>query len=378
MKLLFIITDLLTGGAEMMLLKLLSRIDRSLFECRVISLEDLGTIGPRIGALGIPVLEIGMQPRSLDVSRWLLLAREIHAFNPSIVQTWMYHADLLGGVAAKLAGVPCIIWNVRHSNLNPNLNKLHTRLAARFCAGLSHWIPTRILTNSGVAAQVHQALGYDASRMLTIPNGFETDRFKPDAASRAAFRNELGLPVDAPLIGLVGRYDRQKNHFGFLRAAEIVAQEHPAVHFVLCGRGVDANNGQLTSRVGCNGLRERFHLLGERSDMPRVTAALDIACSSSFGEAFPNAIGEAMACGVPCVVTDVGDSAILVGNTGRVVPPRDDCGLARAILGLMEMPEGERQVLGLRARQRIIDNYSLDSVVRQYEMLYESVVGRRI
>jgi glycosyltransferase involved in cell wall biosynthesis len=210
---------------------------------------------------------------------------------------------------------------------------------------------------------------------LIIPNGFETGLFKPDAASRAKFRNELGLAIETPLVGLIGRYDPQKNHFGFLGAAATVAQEFPDAHFVLCGPGVDVQNGELTSRVGDSGFKERIHLLGERPDMPSITAALDIACSSSLGEAFPNVIGEAMACGVPCVVTDVGDSAAIVGSTGKVVPPGDDLALARAVLGLLAMPDAERKALGLRARQRVIDNYSLDQVVRQYELLYESLVG---
>jgi glycosyltransferase involved in cell wall biosynthesis len=378
MKVLFIITNLLTGGAEMMLLKLLSRIDRSHFQCRVISLVSLGTIGPRIEATGIPVLEIGMQPGWVDMTRWLHLVKEIHAFKPAIVQTWMYHANLLGGAAAKLAGTPHVVWNLRHCNLDPSLNKLHTRLTARFCAGLSHWIPTRILSNSGVSAEVHQLLGYDGRRMLIIPNGFEIDRFKPDIASRVAFRNELGLTPHTPLIGLMGRYDAQKNHAGFLRAAAIIARERSDVRFVLCGRGVDVHNRQLASIIGDNGLERRLHLLGERSDMQFVTAALDIACSSSLGEAFPNTVGEAMACGVPCVVTDVGDSAVIVGNTGSVVPPRDDRAFARAVLGLLDMPEKERRDLGARARQRIVDNYSLDHVVREYEMLYESLVQGKL
>jgi glycosyltransferase involved in cell wall biosynthesis len=191
-------------------------------------------------------------------------------------------------------------------------------------------------------------------------------------------REELGISQEALLIGLVGRFDPQKDHRNFVEAAARLRTDCPQVHFLLCGDGVNWNNAELTGWIGEAGLRQQFHLLGRREDMPRLTAALDISStSSSYGEGFPNVIGEAMACGVACAITDVGDSAFIVGETGLVVPPRDPEALAQAWKKLIEMgPEG-RQKLGETARKRILENFSLPDIVARYEALYKEVVRRK-
>ena len=214
--------------------------------------------------------------------------------------------------------------------------------------------------------------------MMVIPNGFDLAAFKPDAKARTAVREELGISQEALLIGLVGRFDPQKDHRNFVAAAARLRAYCPQVHFLLCGDGVNWNNAELTGWIGEAGLRQQFHLLGRREDMPRLTAALDISStSSSYGEGFPNVIGEAMACGVACAITDVGDSAFIVGETGLVVPPRDPEALAHAWKKLIEMgPEG-RQKLGETARKRILENFSLPDIVARYEALYKEVVRRK-
>lgn len=377
MKVVQIITGLSTGGAEMMLLKLLERLDPVRFSPQVISLTSLGEIGPRIQALGITVEALGMRsgrlPNPITFAR---LVQRLKALKPDVVQTWMYHADLVGGLAARLAGVPAIAWNVRHSNLSRDMNKWTTRAVVHFCAKISRWTPDRIVCNSQTSRSIHIDTGYHPDRFVVLPNGFNLNRFCPDPSARATVRQELGIPEMTPLIGLIARFDSQKNHRGFLEAAGQLHLQWRDVHFLLVGAGVDQSNPAIREWVERYGVDEITHLLGLRQDIPRLTAALDIASSSSYGEAFPNVIGEAMACGVPCVVTDVGDSAYIVGDTGQVVAPGDMTGLAVAWAQLLAMPDTERQALGERARARIVEHFEIGAVVKRYEAFYEELAGR--
>lgn len=378
MKVIFLITGLDTGGAETMLLKLLERLDRQRFSPHVISLTSLGDVGPRIQALGIGVEALGMKRGRPSVSAFVKLIRRLRALRPDVVHTWMYHADLLGGLAARIAGVPAVGWAIRHSNLDADKTKYSTRWVVRLCAVLSRWVPDRILCCSNVSRDIHQRIGYVGSKMVTIPNGFDLDRFQPDPAARVSVRAELGLAPNAPLVGLVGRFDPQKHHIGFVEAAALLHRRLPDVHFLLAGQGVDAHNVTLAGAIRAAGIEAVTHLLGLRSDVPRIMAALDVLASSSYGEAFPNVLGEAMSCGVPCAVTDVGDSAYIVGETGRVVAAGDMAGLAAAMQGLLALPLEERVELGQRARARVAGNFEIGEIVRRYEAFYEELaeIGR--
>ncbi|EHN63236.1 glycosyl transferase [Comamonas testosteroni ATCC 11996] len=216
-------------------------------------------------------------------------------------------------------------------------------------------------------------MGYAADKLHVIPNGFDLSRFVPDVAARASVRAELGLAADVPLVGLIARFDSQKNHCGFVEAAAQVHAQMPDVHFVLAGTGVDAANIALNSAIAVKGLQARMHLLGRREDVPRLMASLDVLASSSHGEAFPNVLGEAMACGVPCVVTDVGDSAEIVGDTGCVVAAGDMVGLARGLVDVLSYPPEQKTVLGEQARVRVAARYEIGHVARLYEAFYERV-----
>lgn len=373
MKIVFITTGLSTGGAEIMLLKVLERLDAR-FSPQVISLTALGEIGPGIQALGIPVESLGMQPGVPSPLAFFRLVRRLKTLNPEVVHTWMYHADLLGGLAARLAGVPAIGWAIRNSNLDQDKTKLSTRVVVGACAQVSRWVPDRILSCSEVARQVHVACGYAADKMVVVPNGFDLTRFQPDALARAAVRAELGVGNDAPLVGLIGRFDPQKNHAGFFEAAASLHRRLRTVHFVLAGKGIDEGNRELMRLVEAAGVQHVTHLLGLRSDIPRLMAALDVlASSSAYGEAFSNVLGEAMASGVPCAVTDVGDSAYIVGDAGRVVRPGDMPGLAGAMEELLALPPSARVALGERARARVADYFEIGRVVKRYEAFYEEL-----
>ena len=372
-----IITGLSTGGAEFMLLKLLQNLNRNRFQLRVISLTSRGEIGARIEALGIKVHALGMQSGALHPFKFIQLVRLLRYSKPDVVHTWMYHADLLGGLAAKLAGIKIIVWGIRQGNLDPEQNKRSTLWIMRICSIISSLLPERILTCSERAKVIHVAVGYREDKMVLIPNGFDLERFCPNPAARGAVREELGLAPDTPLVGLIARADPQKNHRGFLEAAARVLAALPQVHFVFAGTGVDANNRVLMASIDRLGLRGHCHLLGRRDDVPRLMAALDLLASSSLGEAFPNVLGEAMACGVPCVVTDVGDSAEIVGETGRVVTPGDMAGLAAHLVELLHWPAGRRAQLGERARERVRARYAISDVARRYEAFYEQLLSER-
>ncbi len=376
MKLIFIITGLNTGGAEMMLLKLLERLNPK-YSPHVISLTTLGgDIGPKIQALGVPVealeMRAGVVPNPL---RLLRLVRRLRALKPDVVHTWMYHSNLFGGLAAHLAGVPAIGWAIHHSNLSPQANKRRTLQVVKACAVLSRWIPDLILCCSEVSRQLHVDYGYKDDKMEVIPNGFDLSRFRPDASARDDIRRELGLQTNVPLVGLIGRFDPQKNHVGFLQAAGFLHLKMPEVHYILAGDRVDESNSEMIQAIKQFGISEVTHLLGQRSDVSRLMAALDVLASSSIGEAFPNVLGEAMACGVPCAVTDVGDSAYIVGDTGRVVQSGDMAGLATAMEDLLTLSKSKREALGERARARVAENFEIGQVVKRYEAFYEGLAG---
>lgn len=373
-RVLHIITGLSIGGAEMMLFKLLERLD-SRFSSHVISLTSSGEIGQRIQALNIPVEALGMKPGVPNPVAFFRLVRRLKTLKPGVVHTWMYHADLLGGLAARLTGAPAIAWNIRHGNSSLANDKRTTQAVAYLCARISHWIPDRIVCNSQVVRGFHIDIGYASERFVVIPNGFDLSLFYPDIASRYSVRRELSMPETAPLIGLIGRFHPQKNHRGFFEAASQLHHRRPDVHFLLAGAGVEERNPAIHEWIQRFGIAEVTHLLGLRQDIPRLMAALDIASSSSYVEAFSNVVGEAMACGIPCVVTDVGDSAYVVGDTGRVVPPGNADSLAAAWEQLLVMPDAERHALGERARSRVAANFEVGAVVKQYEAFYEGLAG---
>lgn len=356
-----------------MLLKLLQQLDRQRFSPTVISMVGLGEIAPKIQALGIPVFALGMSRGKPNIFMAFRLGKLLRQIQPDIVHTWMYHADLLGGVVARLLGFNRVIWCIRHSNLAKTENKRSTLWVVKACALLSHKIPAQIISCSYKAKDVHEAVGYAEKKMHVIPNGFDLSRFIPDEISRTSVRKELNLSSEALLIGLIARFDSQKNHFGFIKAASDVHARLPSVHFLLAGAEITAENNALNATIVAHGLQDHMHLLGRRDDMPRLMASLDVLASSSHGEGFPNVLGEAMACGVPCAVTDVGDSAEIVGETGRVVAPGDMAGLAQSLIDILQLPNEERKKLGVAARTRVAANYEIGHVTSLYEVFYERV-----
>lgn len=360
------------GGAEAMLCNLLLRTDTRRFEPSVVSLiDDLTVAGPILEA-GIPIITMGMKPGLPDPRAIVRLAKHLRRVRPAIVQTWMDHSNLIGGVAARLATGAKVVWGIHHSNHVKGVAKRSTLATVAACAKLSRCVPCRIICVSEHAATLYAQRGFAAERITVIPNGFDTALLRPDPDARRGVRHELGLSDDAPLIGLVARHDPFKDHDTFFRAAAWFLQQRPDAHFLLCGAGVDRSNIAIMSQVDQLGLAGRCHLLGPRRDMPRIQASLDVATSSSISEAFPLVLGEAMACGVPCVATDVGDSALILGNTGKIVPPRDPAALAAGWAALLSMDPTARTQLGLASRRRVCELFNLNAVTRRYEAVYDT------
>jgi glycosyltransferase involved in cell wall biosynthesis len=374
MKIVYIVTSLMTGGAEIMLCQLLSKLDRDRFAPVVISLKDRGTLGDRIESLGIPLYPLQIRSAVPTPMAFWRLIRLIRQLQPDVIQGWMYH----GNLAAQLVSMSCpghipVLWDIHASLYSLALEKKTTAMVIRAGAKLSQY-SNKVVYVSQISQAQHEALGYSKSKSCFIPNACDPSLFKPSAEARTSVRAELGLADTSFLIGLICRYHPMKDHANFLRSAALLAQSHPAVHFVLAGQGVNAQNSTLTQLLEELGIAHRVHLLGERYDTPRLIAGLDLVSSASaYGEAWPVVLTEAMSCGVPCVVTNVGDSAWLVGDTGLVVLPRQPEALATAWQTMIELEPTQRRAMGNAARQRIIHDFSLESLVSQYETLYEQV-----
>ncbi len=332
MKIVYVIVGLTTGGAEIMLYRILSKINRERFSPYVVCLMARATLADRIEALGIPVYTLGMKTAGVPTPNviWKLV-NIIREIKPDLIQGWMYHGNLAAQFASLFVGqqIP-VFWTIQGTVYSLKLEKKMTAAIIKLSAYLSRFT-TKVIHVSQVGKIQHEALGYDKKNGCVIFNTVDTSLFVPSEAARADIRAELGLPENAFLIGLVCRYHPMKDHANFLQAAAHLLQEYPDIHFALVGTGVVKENESLYQTIEQLGISHRTHLLGERSDMPGITAALDIASSASaYGEGCPLIVGEAMSCGVPCTVTDVGDSGLIVGNTGWVVPPKNPEALAKA------------------------------------------------
>jgi len=377
---LHVISGLSIGGAEMMLLKLLQTTDPAAARSGVLSLSEGGALAEDIRSLGVPLWQLPMPggfPRPGFGGRFRAVVEE---FRPTVLMAWMYRAN---AVCSQLVprGIP-VIWNVRQS-LDHNNSQ---RLLFRFTRRVNLWIsgrPRMVIYNSRASHEQHLAFGFRAADQRVIPNGFDLERFQPRPEARARVRRDWGVEDTDVVFGIVGRFHPIKDHLGFVRAAglavlsvlrelpeteartEDARTEHPRMVFVMVGRGLDRDNDKLMSEIRAAGIEDRVHLMGEQRELPELYSAFDVQVSSSLVEAFPNVLGEAMACGLPCVATAVGDSAWVVGDTGRVVAPERPQVLAQAMAELANMaPEPRREEFGIAAVAQRFLQAQRDATVR--------------
>lgn len=372
MVIVHLITTLEYGGAETQLQRLILASNKERFRHIVICLAEGGPIGSELMEAGIEVHPLGIKRGSWSPWGTLKLVRLLNSFKPDVLHCWLYHSCLMGWVAERFAPTKRLIWALRSANPSVLAYSMQLRAIIRLCARLSGGSDC-IIVNSETAKRVHQQWGYDADKMKVIVNGIDLTRFFPDLSARGSVREELGISDDCRLVGLIARFHPMKDHKTFLRTAGSVHQHHQDIHFLFAGQGMVPENEALQRLIAENHLQQVVHLLGPRRDIPRLTAALDISCLSSWSESFPNVVPEAMSCGVPCVATDVGDTAHIIANTGKVVPPRDPDRLAAAIEELIAMSAEERLALGRRARERVLAQFSLQRFVAEHEKIYEQL-----
>ncbi|WP_462326645.1 glycosyltransferase [Desulfobaculum sp.] len=409
MKVVHIITGLGVGGAETSLARLAPRLARRGVVQQVVSLLPPGPLAAPLEAAGVPVASLHLRRGVPSPAALWRLVRLLRRENPDVVQTWLYHADLLGLVAAGLARRGRVVWNIRCADMDLSRYARTTAWTVAACARLSGR-PAAVVTNSGRAAWYHtHKLGYRPRRVEVIPNGFDGEVFRPEspptplpshpsehspehplgqpqnghpetpqdhgpAPGARRQRKAWGIAPEAFVIGMAARFDPMKGHDVLAQALGRLGPESGVV-CVLCGEGMEASNSELAALLGSAGASGMVRLVGRQEDMPGFYTALDVAVTASHTESFPNAVGEAMACGVPCVVTDVGDAAEIVADTGLVVPPGAPDELARAILAMRDMPRQERQRRGAVARERVLLCYGVDVMTEKYMRLYQSLVA---
>lgn len=364
-----LITGLNNGGAEAVLYRLCAHDPED--RHHVVSLMGGGKYGPMLEALGVPVTCLNMPRGRVTASGLWRLWHLLRYQRPDVVQTWMYHANFLGGLTARLAGSRNIVWGIRHSDLDDNGTSRSTRLVVRLGAWVSRWVPRRIVCCAEKARGVHVAEGYDRSRIDVVPNGYDLSVFRPAPDAGRCVRAELEID-DQPLIGFVARHDPQKDHDNLFRALKVLHGRNLRPLCLLVGTNMDAGNMALRSRIESLGLSGQVRLLGPRNDIPAVMNALDLhVMSSAFGEAFPNVLAEALACGTPCVTTHVGDAAAIVGNTGWIVPPRHPEALADAIAAALDLRgTADWAKRKAAARERVAGRFSIDRMVDNYRSIW--------
>lgn len=367
-----IITSLSADGTAAMLYKLLTHTDRSCFFPVVISLDDDNSRAERIRAHGIPVHCLNMA-NSLS-SGWhvLRLVRLLRELTPDVLQGWMYHGNLAASIAnMALSNRYPVFWNIRQTLYELNTEPTAMQWAIRLSAKRSNK-PERILYNSYRAAEQHADFGFKENNAHIIPNGFDTNLFAPNQYSRATTRQSLNIPADAFVIGMVAHYHPMKNHALFFEAANLLNKHQKNVHFILAGRDITSSNREIYLLLKrYPQLQDKIHVTGERKDIPALLNALDLfTLTSTYGEGFSNVIGEAMACGIPCIATDVGDIPRIIGNTGHILQDNTPSALAFAWLEWIHAGETWRHEQGQRAIQRIRRDYNIRAITAQYQEMY--------
>lgn len=369
-----IITGLNNGGAEAVLFRLVAANQTNGYYHHVVSLMDHGIYSAPLEQIGATVHTLNLPRGRVTAAGLLRLFRLMRQIRPNVVQTWMYHSDLIGGVVARLAGIRAIAWGIRHANLDPAHNSRSTLAIVRLCALLSGWVPRKIVSCSAQATRVHQAAGYRADKFIQIPNGYNLQHLQPDAAARGAVRAELGIAHNAFVLGMVARFDVQKDHRNLVQALGLLKRRGVPFTCLLVGTGMDEANAELHGWLDAAGVAGSVKLLGPRGDVPAVMNALDVHVLSSLGEAFPNVLAEAMACGTPCVATDVGDAAVIVADHGWVVPPQDSEALADGLAqayGQFSVGGAAWQARQAACRAHIMANFELELMCQRYRQAWQ-------
>jgi glycosyltransferase involved in cell wall biosynthesis len=366
---LHVITGLESGGAEGVLYRL-AITDK---EARhiVVSLMGMGKYGSMFQEQGIDVFCLDMPKGKITRKGIETLRKIVMKERPDIMQTWMYHADLLGGMVGRSAGIKNIFWGIRTSTLIST--SLKTMMVARLCAWLSYIIPKKIVCCAKNAMQVNVQLGYCKSKFELIPNGYNLAQFYPQVDEGKGFRKKFNIDPNALLIGMVARFDAQKDIQNFIKAAGSLAAKDIRFHVLFAGQGMDSNNEQLQAWLEEAGISGISTLVGQQNNIPEVMNAFDLlVLSSKSGEAFPNVLAEAMACGVPCVATRIGDAEYIMGDTGWAVDPENSEQLASAIEKAISLEQNAEawKLQCEKCRMRVAGKFSMEKMIGAYHRVW--------
>ena len=371
MKILHIITGLGDGGAELTLFKICKYDTQN--KHIVISLKDKGKYFSLLKKLGIEVYCLNMN--IFSICKFFVLMKKINTLKPNIVQTWLVHADFLGGIAARLGGVKNIVWNIRYSNIEIGKSKLTTILIIRILSKLSYIIPSSIIIVSKMAKKIYKNKGYDEKKFKFIPNGYDFSILKINKNQKKYFNKKFNIQKKIPIIGNVSRYDPQKDHLNLLKALSILRSKNINFFCVLVGYNINKKNIQLVSDIKRLNLSKYVRLLDKNDNIPLVMNGIDLhVLSSCYGEGFPNVIAESMACGTPCITTEIGDAPFIVDKTGWVVPIKNPIKLSNAIeKALYEIGTNKWNKRCSNARLIIKEKYSIKKMLKSYNNLWIKV-----
>jgi glycosyltransferase involved in cell wall biosynthesis len=376
LKIIHIITGLEDGGAQSMLLKVLSSMDREKFDCQVLSLvpyNDKDRIPKKLKQLGIKTETLNFTKSSKDFKALLRLMKIVFVEKPDIVQSWMYHSNFITSFLKPIPPFPKLIWNIRSDTYAfPGATKFDY-IIGRMLKYISYIIPssTIYVSNSSYKNYIEK-YGYCANSAKVIQNGFDLKKFKPLGDGKDSVREELGISSNSKLILFPARFSPVKDFPLFFKAATIFLEKFPDTHFIMVGTAVNPDNIELKLMIP-NNKENHFHFLGIRDDMDKIYNSSDIVTITSKFEGFPNVIGEAMACGRPCVSTDVGECKEIIGNTGITVKYGYPELIANGWIELFSLSQFDRIELGQKATKRIYNKYSIEASVEKYELLYNSL-----
>lgn len=365
------------GGAERMLMQMLLSQKQSLHNKMVVVLGEAGAWGEELRHAGVTVHELSMNSAFDAPSTFLRLKKVLRSFRPDIVQTWMYHSDFLGGLAAYFAGFKNIIWGIHRTSLVATDSPV-TKLVMKMCAMMSSWLPRKIIPVAEAGKKAHIAAGYDASKIEVIPNGFDFSKLTATAEQRAEFRRACGFTDDDLVVGCLGRFHKVKGQDNFVKAAGLILKSKPDtnIKFLMVGKDCDTTNAELMGWINQhNGLSDRMVLLGNRNDVAVCLAGMDIFCLPSRTECFPLCLGEAMAMSLPCISTDVGDAGFLSGGTALLVPPQNEQAMAAAVLQVASLDEAARKEMGARGKERVLAEFAIDKVSERYDAVYRELLS---
>ncbi len=369
-RIVHIVTTLGDGGAEHSLYKV-CKYD-FLNEHVVIALKAPGKYFAPLKKLGVKVYCLNMKS-ILSILKFFYLIKIINSLKPNVVQTWLVHGDFVGGIAARLAGIKNIVWNVRYSNIDTGTAKLSTVFIIRILAKLSYFLPKSIVIVSKRAKKTFESLGYCKKKLYLIPNGYDLKILKPNKLYLSHFKKKLKIKKNIALIGKVARYDLRKDHMNLLNAIALINHKKTKLFCLLIGTNINKNK-KLIDEIKKLKISNYVKLLGPNTNISQIMNGLDIHIQSSSTEGFPNVIAEAMACGTPCVVTDAGDAAYIVGKTGWIAPTKNPLKLARMIeKAIFQLGNRSWSKRINRARLRIKKNFGINKMIKSYNKVWSKI-----